>query len=102
MQFQQQAEQLEKIEKMADKTSNTCLVNSLVHFLTRVKLMMSEEVMIGNADPSTIKVPPASPIKGEKCSRGDALFLLDIQFPGSYLIERQECHGQEPILVSSI
>ena len=87
--------------------SASLLVQGILTFIERVEAMCEQNVMIEDVLPSVATRGKAqSAIKGsdskQECAPEDALFLLDVQFPGSYLEQVTSCAGHEPVLVSSM
>jgi len=83
-----------------------CVQEGVLTFYERVVAMCDENVLIGDEIPSVatrgMTSGASSNNNKQECSPKDALFLLDVQFPGSYVEEVTECGGFEPIIVSSM
>ena len=77
-------------------------MQGVLYFLKRTEKILSEEVIIGDIPPSMIEVEEAPASKDQECTQADALFLLDIQYPGSYLRSSTGCAGYESVIVSSM
>jgi len=83
-----------------------CVQEGVLTFYERVVAMCDEDVLIGDEIPSVatrgMTSGASSNNNKQECSPKDALFLLDVQFPGSYLEDLTECGGYESTIVSSM
>jgi len=84
-----------------------CVQEAVLTFYERVVAMCDEDVLIGDEIPSVATRGMTSGASSsnnnkQECSPKDALFLLDVQFPGSYLEDLTDCGAHQSTIVSSM
>merc|ERR1711865_494832 len=101
-------EQLKCRDELKGKQQElSCVQQAVLTAFERTQAACGEDVIIGDVLPlkatrGMTNGASSSSDDEQECSPKDALFLLDVEFPGSYLEEITSCRGHEPTLVSSM
>jgi len=97
----------ERMKCRNEKQPLDCVQEGVLTFFERVVAMCDENVLIGDELPSVATRGMTSGASSsnnnkQECSPKDALFLLDVQFPGSYLEDLTDCGAHQSTIVSSM